>query len=239
MSPSAAPSAVSREAFVHGSFAKSTRGLGSQPAAPPNPFSRSSRIAGHFRMRSTQGSTTLPLPPPEFERSSFARKGAPEGGNEREMLGKILPESRTAIAVKRRLPNATRKSVSRLKFDAHVKRSISIASRVSCFRSRKGTSSSTVMPFGFHVFPLPARKRQDMLDSPETSDTKRLVSAGAPTFPFRADNAYSALSVRRGQSRRSRCSSSRQCPSRQYRAITNSQGLKSPEKSARRQRSDG
>jgi hypothetical protein len=58
-------------------------------------------------MRSTQGSTTLPVALPEFERSSFARKGAPEGGNAREMLGKTLGESRTAIAVRRRFPNAT------------------------------------------------------------------------------------------------------------------------------------
>ena len=56
-------------------------------------------------------------------------------------------------------------------------------------------------------------------------------SAGAPRNASSTNNASSALSETRGQSRRSRCSSARQCPSRQHRAITASEGSKSPEKS--------
>ena len=64
-----------------------------------------------------------------------------------------------------------------------------------------------------------------------------LESAGAPRLASSTNNASSALSETRGQSRRSRCSSARQCPSRQYRAITASEGSKSPEKSPAKSRS--
>ena len=91
-----------------------------------------------------------------------------------------------------------------------------------------------LLPF-LPVFPTPLV----LLRSSSTSDAKRLESAGAPRLASSTNNASSALSETRGQSRRSRCSSARQCPSRQYRAITASEGSKSPEKSARRHSSDG